>query len=245
MENFQKSNIINKYAKLEGEKLKKENYESKDLFDKINTLELVGNKDKLTPNDYNLLESYSNDDNYEIRSKVAEILVSYKDLEAERILLKLLSDNDDLVRTNASDSLCNYDSPEVIKELMKRVLSDRSNLVRGNSIMSLSDIIVRLNYKLDFYKKFFTNALKSENDDWVKIHIYRALYLLGDTVYLDLIINELNNDSYRNRCAIVNILEELISDNNYEIIKKVLMQRLNMEDSFAVRDTIENLIGRI
>lgn len=215
---------------------------NKDSFEKIEMIEKLESLKSFTSDDYRFLDYVSNDEDYEVRLKVAEILVKTNDVEAEKILLKLLKDKDELVRVNACDSLCNSASEEVISHLKDRISKDRSSLVKGYAILSLVDIIVRTNKDLVLSRDFFKNMLRMQKVQWVRINIYKALYILGDEEYLEKLIEELNNRYYRNRCAVVNILSELIVDSNSKKIERALAERLQKENALAVKNSIKDII---
>lgn len=216
---------------------------NRDSFQKLKMVEQLENIDNLSNDNLKLLDYLSNDEDYEVKAKVAEVLVESNNTEAEKILIKLLKDKDELVRVNACDSLCNSNSYEVICLLKDRILKDKSNLVKGYAILSLADIFVRLNNDIEENRNFFRNLLKIEKVQWVRINIYKALYMIGENMYLDILIKELNNRYYRNRCAVVNILSELISNENNKRIEKALTERLKIENSIAVKSSIENIIS--
>lgn len=220
-----------------------EDLRDKDSFEKIEILEELEISNDISNSKFEILDYLSNDEDYEVRAKVAEVLVQTNDAKTENILIKLLRDKDELVRVNACDSLSNTNSYEVIYYLKDRILKDNSSLVKGYAILSLVDIVIKLNYDFLEIKVFLENILKIQKVKWVKIHIYKALYMLGDKKYLDSIIVELNNRYYRNRCSVVNILKELISTNNYDKINNALIERMKKENCVSVKSSIEEIVG--
>lgn len=205
-------------------------------------LEELEDMNCFTKDMYKFLDYLSEDEEYEVRVKVSEILVLSNDVEGDNILIKLLKDKEELVRVNACDSLCNSSSNDVIYHLKDRILKDKSSLVKGQAILSLVDIFVTLNNNLSEHIEFLKHILKKQNTQWVRINIYKALYILGDKAYLNTLVSELENRYYRNRCAVVNILGELISNESREIIERALIKRLKIEKSFAVKSGIEKLL---
>lgn len=133
----------------------------------------------------------------------------------------------------------------LLNHLKDRILKDKSNLVKGYAILSLADIVIRLKNDLSEAIEFFKSTLQTQSVQWVRINIYKALYILGDKVYLDILIKELDNRYYRNRCAVVNIMSELILGENYREIEKALIVRLNKENTIAVSSSIEEVLRRI
>lgn len=223
-------------------KVNKMNYEEKlSILDKIEERLY----DEQTSIEY--LMTLFNDKEDEIRSRVAEVLILFESFQAKQILLKLLNDKDELVRTNVCDSLSNINSLDVVNILKSKVKNDKSSLVRSYAILAIVDIFI--NNKFDIKENlvlFFKTALKKEKIIGVKICYYKALYiLLGDNNYLFLLIAELNNRLYRNRCATVNLLISLINKGNKNIIYEALVKRLNIEKTIAVKSSIEKIIDNL
>jgi hypothetical protein len=59
-----------------------------------------------------------------------------------------------------------------------------------------------------------------------------------------LLLNEINNKNYRNRCVVVNIMGDLISDENKTIILPILQKRFVFEKTKAVKSLIENILEK-
>ena len=190
-----------------------------------------------------ILKFLSKDKDYEVRIRVAEILVFFNTSESENILLDLLEDNVDLVRVNACDSLCFSKSLQVVELLKNKMIRDKSSLVRGYCALTIVDISNNTNLCKKSLSEFLINALKMEKVKWVKINIFEALYILGLEEYLNLLLDELNNRYYRNRCAIVNTLNNIINNDNYSTIIDRLLERKSIEKSYAVKSSIDKLIS--
>lgn len=102
-------NLIDKYLEI--------NLKNKDSLDKLDIIEELEVTNCNTADYYKLLDYLSNDEDYEVRAKVSEVLVAPNNSEADKILIKILRDKDELVRVNACDSLCTSNSYDVIKSL--------------------------------------------------------------------------------------------------------------------------------
>ncbi|PJI10299.1 HEAT repeat domain-containing protein [Clostridium sp. CT7] len=215
------------------------------LDEKLNKIDEIENRSKFNKIDFEVLEKFSHDINDEVRSKVAEVLIFTDNKQGEEILIDLLDDKDELVRTNACDSLCISKSENVIKLLKNKILRDKSNLVRGYAVASLVDIVIAMDYKIEDMKMFFINVLLREKDNWVKIDVYRGLYMLGDERYLNKLINILNDRNYRNRCSVVNILGALICKENFNVITSALENKFQVEKSEAVKSSIEDIVTKL
>jgi hypothetical protein len=192
-----------------------------------------------------ILNRLSKDDNSEIRSRTAEALILFEPTKSEDILIELLKDEDELVRTNASDSLSISTSDRVILLLKERVLKDESNLVRRYAILAIGDIVNRINYDKCEIINFLIDQLEKEEIIGVKLCYYKVLYTLGEEKYFDLLLRMINEVDYQDRCGIVNLLSEIISNQNVESIKTTLENRLQIEDTIAVKSDIEKVLSEI
>ena len=219
--------------------------QNKSVDEKLNIVEAISSLNNFSDDDFVVLEYLSLDEDSEVRAKVAEILVFSESSKAEKILIKLLMDKDELVRVNACDSLCTSNSIEVLNLLKNVVSKDKSNLVKGYASMSIADIASSIDISKSEFVDFFKQLIKKEKSGWVKIHFYKALYLLGDNSSLEMILNGLNSNSYRNRCAVVNILDELVSSENVEVIEEKLIKKLKVEKATSVKSSVENVLHRI
>jgi len=144
-----------------------------------------------------------------LRSGVAEMLVVSASERAERLLVKLLEDEAELVRANACESLGNSRSPEVLRLLQIKLLRDKSSLVRGCAASAAVNIARSADALADELQMVMKQALAREKVLWVKVHLYRGLYLLGERACLQAIREQLNSRSFRVRSLAGKIVQEL------------------------------------
>ena len=138
--------------------------------------------------------------------------------------------------------MCNSRNTEVY-ELLKEVFKKDTNpLVKSYAILSFVDIACNVSIIRDEALKFLKDSIKNEFDSEVKIPMLRGLYLLGEKDFLDDLIEELKGEIYQNRCAVINMLEEIIDENNKEIIKSALTELKMSETSKAVLSSIERVL---
>jgi HEAT repeat protein len=209
----------------------------------LNEIEKTNNFTKET---LEILDLLSKDTDSSIRTLVAQVLVLTDEPEGENILLRLLNDEDELVRVNACDSLCISSSIATINRLKDKLLSDQSNLVRSYAVLSIADIISDNNLPVkDEYVLLFQMILKTEIDRGVQLCLYKALYQFGDERYLAHLIAELNSCNYQNRCMTVNLLRDLINAKNKSMISSALSEQLTKEGTIAVKSAIQCLLQEI
>ena len=210
--------------------------------DKYKLLNEISDLDNITEKELKILNILSYDKGDEIRSQVAEILENSETVESENILIRLLKDEDGLVRAVSCDSLRYSNSLEVLNHLIDIAQKDKTDLARGYAASSISSILVNMDMVGKEHLDLFKDLLKKEKVTWVKLHIYKSLYLLGESSYLSKLIDMLNHKHFRKRGAVVNILLDLVSDENKEIIKSSLLELLKKEKTINVRSSIENAL---
>jgi HEAT repeat protein len=221
------------------------NLDNLNISEKVNLINDIGlNVDKyLKP--LEILRQLSEDESDEVRWTAAEILFNFKNITAEKILLKLMSDPNEVVRVCACESLSNGQTMKTLLYLKERFIKDKSSLVRGYAAGSIVEVAKRRSNILDLnLVRFLEDRLQIERSSGVKIRIYEALFNYGEEKYFYLLLNEINNKNYRNRCVVVNIMGDLISDENKTIILPILQKRFVIEKTKAVKSLIENILEK-
>ena len=205
-------------------------------------LDSMAEKDDIGSGDVKIITQLSGHEDPEIRAYSAQLLVSAKgSSDAEKALIELCSDSDELVRVNACDSLTAFADIGAYNQLLDCVLNDDSQLVKRYAILSLIDIMNYIKIDKNNLKKLFLITSSSDNVPLMAA-CYKGLYLLGDEKYLDNIIELTTAESYRDRCAVVNILGDIVTNNNRQRILNVLKGLKETDDSEAVKSTIERVI---
>lgn len=207
-------------------------------------LDLIALKKNIDFNDENQLIKLANCYDAEIRSFVAELLVLANSDRAEKVLIKLCKDKDELVRINACDSLSAFATKETYKQLLKCILNDESLLVKKYALLSLIDVMKEIDVDKEELKNFFLNIAK-KTEPSIQAVCFKGMYILGYKDYLKNINNLLKSENYQDRCTVVNILKDIISDNNRNSIISILINAKKTEKSQAVLSTIENALKNI
>jgi len=206
--------------------------------------ENIINSDQFSNEELKWLEDFSIHKEEAIRARVAVILASFTEKTGENILINLTRDKDFLVRVEACDSLSHSESLSTYK-ILKRVASqDKNGMVRGYAISSFSEISKTLNRNIET-SRFMMQRLEKEKVIFVRINIYKVLYDMGERQYLRCLLRSINTKVYRNRCAVVNLLAELLDNSNKQEIKNAIEERKNIEKTRAVNSTINDLLNRI
>lgn len=204
-------------------------------------LDLISNKNYVDLNDITTLIQLSQHDDSEIRSYVAELLVLTKGRKAENVLLNLCNDKDELVRINACDSLSAFTTVDAYKQLVSCILNDASPLVKNYAILSLIDIMNYIEIDRNDLKNFFLNISQKEEIS-ISAACFKGLYILGYKEYLNNIIDLAVTENYQDRCTVINILGDIITNDNNQFILSTLKDLKKIEKSEAVKSTINKII---
>lgn len=210
-----------------------------DENDKIITA--MTEKNKLDENDVNMLLQLSQSREPEIRAYTAELLVKANDDKAEKILIDMCEDEDELVRVNACDSLCAFASAETYERLAKSFLTDRSLLVKRYALLSIIDIMNDIKIDREKLKSFFISNVNTE-DLGICAACFKGLYLMGEEKYLDRLLNLTKSENYQDRCMVLNILEDIITEKNKECILSAVKELRKAESSNAVNSIIDRIM---
>lgn len=204
-------------------------------------LDLIARKNTVSPGDTNILIRLSHHNDSEIRAYAAELLVLASGAEAESTLTSLTYDNDEAVRVNACDSLSAFPTVNTYKKLYESAVNDSSPLVRKFALLSLADIMNNINADKGILRDLFLKS--SQNSDAaISSAGYRGLYMLGHKEYLNNLIELTKAENYQDRCSVVNILGDIISNENKHFIISVLKNLRAKEQSEAVNSVVNKII---
>ena len=211
-------------------------YDSFDFDEKMSLFESI----PIDKNPYIWNMAYDEDE--EIRLFLSIELANYKSAESEQLLLQLISDQSDIVRANACDSIYWSESVDVLDTLFEKAKND-VYLVRGYAVLSIADISI--NSKSDFSTEKLSMLYPKEKSIWVRMCYFQSFYRLGNENYLTDLISSLDSKKYNYRIAAVNFLSDIVNESNKSIIMKSFEQRLNIEKNKAVIQLITQRIKEI
>lgn len=222
-----------------------DNIEHMSSEEKYEVLNRIRELDIITDKDIEILRILSYDKGDEIRSDVADILGNSASLEAENILIRLLQDKGGLVRACSCESLYYSNSLEVLNLLIDIIKKDKTGLVRGYAATSIANILITTNKEKEKYIKFFELLIKKEKVKWVTINIYKALYALGESEYLFKLLDEIKNKYYIKRSLAVNLLLDVVTVDNRDLIASSLEEALKTEKNNVVKSIIRRALKDI
>lgn len=157
------------------------------------------------------------------------------------VVLKLLSDNDECVRIEMIEA-CYACEQESVRKKLFQMLKKAKGLEKGYLLLALS-------YIYQDNKKKIVNIL-NENihslDVYEKMDAYVGLIILGYDSYLKEVLKFLESSEYYVRCAVLNMLSELIQNNlikeeDLKTIVNVVNKICDKEETQAVKSSIQHL----
>lgn len=208
--------------------------------EKLRLLDSYEEIEDLNDEQINILKKLSYDSNAFIRGLVASLLYKKVNLENMYLLFRLSKDHNDYVRLEAYDSLSFFHCKKVSKFLVECISSENNPLNRSYAIDSLIEVIVSLNI-VDEYIKYIEESIIDESSTICLLSYLYALNLFGKD-NITQILFYLNDSSYYNRFAVIQILSKIVNDNNRLIIVKSLKQRLLVEQCRSVKIKIQELL---
>ncbi|NMC57458.1 MAG: HEAT repeat domain-containing protein [Eubacteriaceae bacterium] len=204
-------------------------------------------KETWNDEDLLILDKYSHSKSSMIRNRVAELCAYSNKDNIKSILLRLINDNDNIVRAEAFDSITiAFPNKEIAEILKNKVVNEKDAIARSYAILSWIDVALMLSNNVKSEDiNFLENQIKSENDNHCILSYCYGLYLFGKDEYFDKICSFLDSTDYQLRCAVINRLRDIKSVINKNDICNKLIKLLKTEETIAVKDDAERLLKEL
>ena len=202
------------------------------LMNKLIEIESLANGS--SKNISRLLE-LSHDVDEEVRYRAFEAFEYF--MPTDEILSRVrdgLEDEDELVRSTCIELLGDWKDANSTESLYL-ALSDESEIVRSAAITSLGQIA----------RKDTIWILKQKFSDWHGIErasAAMALYSLGETDYLDELLSLFDDEDYRTRCTVANLISGFIADKDKARVTAKMKQALLKEETEAASSSLKDAI---
>ncbi len=155
----------------------------------------IETKETLDDDDLSHIISASTERDASVRYLAAELLCFFDSPEAKQTLFTLLDDPDELVRTNACDSLGSFPGKDTYALLLKRFEEDSDPLTRAYALIAINDLLVSgTEIEQTPLLHLLSARAETETDAMAHISICTTLYLLGCHEMLDDILAYLTED---------------------------------------------------
>ena len=100
-------------------------------LEKLRRIQEIAEADELDEKEFKFLLKCAVDRVICVKTEAIEALYDVEDPRAMEVLLTLVNDKDDLVRTCVCESLGNYDDEKVIEEMKKKAIEEKYNRRKG------------------------------------------------------------------------------------------------------------------
>ena len=157
------------------------------------------------------------------------------------VVLELLSDSDECVRIEMIEA-CYACKQELVREKLLQMLKNTMGLEKGYLLLTLSYIYQDDEEKIVDILKENIHSLDAHE----KMDAYAGLIILGYDCYLKDLLRFLESSEYYIRCAVLNMISELIQNDLIKkkdilTIKNVVFQVDKQEKTRAVRSSMQHL----
>lgn len=176
------------------------------------------------------------DQDREVRCRTIELFSDIRTKKIEECVCGLLKDEDELVRVACLDILGDWEDA-VFEDEVLSMLKDPSELVRSTAIVAIAHI--EIHNAIDVLIEMLDDCEEEE------VRIYYALCCMGRNEYFPLFLNGVYHSFYRIRCATTNLLTNLVTEFNKDLILNVLSEKILSEESRAAKTTMESAIAYI
>lgn len=175
-----------------------------EIFERV---ESICNTAEPTEDDIEFIRGLCVSRDPEIRLRAAEALgIIPTDEKNAELMKKLAEDSDELVRTEAMDSIAVNGDITCLDVLKKNAESD-SYLTRGTAACSAAELCRRTDRAVDSTAYWLESLLKTEDDEWVRQNIFGGLVLLGRDEYSNDLKKGLESEDYYIKSASESLLE--------------------------------------
>lgn len=201
------------------------------------------NKDWLSIMDIKKIERILPDCDAELRYFFAENLINANPQESWYLLQVLAGDPDFLVRAEVCQSLSVNSSKHSFDLLTKICCSDPNEVVRAYAIVSLG-LVLKMQTADTIHEVVDLLTLLKEKDSSLRVQLalcetlYRACL---NEEYIEEIVKFFDNPDYTIRCSALNHLGGIITNQNKEHIKELVLHLQDVEGSQAVLSVIARL----
>lgn len=205
--------------------------------------------DKITccfDNECPLTEYYTNEQilhmidigSSELRALIAKALVfEENDDFAVSVLSDLTSDNDELVRIEATDSLSVFSNLQSFLVLQAALL-DCSEVVRAYAAFGVA-IVGKSVFPAQAIQCLLCRTT-TEQSKYVLVRVYEGLYILGEKNYFTQLLDLFQENDYYIKRTVLHALGEILNKDNLKMIQSFVFG-INSEISVAVNEELQKL----
>lgn len=212
----------------------------KKKIDFINSVE----KNGLDNSMYFKINKFSRSRNSEVRNRIAQALNGTGNKEYIEILMRLMNDDDEIVRASACDSLAGTESRDAVDE-MERHICDSSEIVREYVYSSLFETasLYPKGYKSEIHK-LLLSAYEKEKSYRAKAVLSCVLCGLGENLTEE-IKKYLHCEDCYVRKAVLEQLDDISDNTDISLLLPDLIELHDVETVNFVKSSFEKLIDKL
>lgn len=199
------------------------------------------NKEWLNTRDLQTLAKLLPDCDGALRQSIAEQLINAEPDEAWPLLRTLAEDENWVVRAEACQSL-SVNHGDGARELLEKICrNEEDETVRAYAIQSLGAVL-KAGKETRRGVALLRELKQSQPGARVQMAVLEALYgVEPQQGYLEELAEYLRWDDYTIRCTALNHLSEMAAEENRTLIQEHLSRLKQVENTRAVRSTVERL----
>lgn len=193
------------------------------------------------------LKNLSQNEDWEIRDKVAEalgILVADDDDLAEEILLTLMEDEQKYVRESACEAIFWSVKPEIYEKVRYKAQTDSSHFVRSVAVISAYDIYKGIWGNTPELISHLEEGFMNEKHPYVQLAYYEAFHYAQAPFSVRQIFPYLENSEEAIRYRAIVALENTLTESTAEIVKEKVLT-LYEEETDDNKKEIDELLHMI
>lgn len=212
-------------------------YEEKEKY----LIELIeGNQSEF---DFEMIKLLSKDKDNQIRYLVAEAVGNLEQPKLGEILYELLYDSSYLVRIQAIQSIPDKIDSKLWEKIKDMSQKDKNYLVRGYALGAYSNYVEFSD--ITSMREFVFDRLDKEKYGFNKIFAYSSLYMLGDERSIYPLIRMFDSKNYRNKCAVLNSLLDILNEKNKDIIKQFVDKKNKNKFPNSIQPLFDELVEEL
>lgn len=182
--------------------------------------------------------AFSKDRETEVRLEAIEAVRKFSPLERQECLYEALLDPDKFIRISGLEGLEALHT-KLNQTKICALLEDKEALVRGTAAICLANIAA------SGMKEILQKKIDRSVDEEEKVAYLFSLCKLGNMEFFIPFVNYLFHSFYRIRCAVANLVVDIVNESNVEFLLNLLFLQRAREDSIAAKSSIDWAIQRI
>ena len=177
-----------------------------------------------------------------IRCEAIEELSDFPEELVYDLVMNMMNDKNYLVRCEAYEALINIKTSKGVDILLAHLKKERNSAARAYGVAAIGSMLKLSNYTNDTILQL-KNMFQREKSKRVVIS-YNALFyqIEKEERYIKDALAYLDDRDYHIRCTVINSLREVQDDSVVDLIYHEYKKRLEVEESGAVKTSLEEEI---